>query len=139
MIFTSANQNHFDNFDWELYLSNYKTMITLSKHTKATLWWHFLNMGEPQGYIFFDLRNKEKYLEEYKLFDSMQYIHNNPILWTQGYCSKEQLWWHYLNIEKNPEKAKEMNEHRAFEEEIQKLLKVAEEKATYLKTIHDGK
>ena len=130
MIFTSTNQHHFDNFDWELYLSNYETIITITLpiHTKETLWWHFLNIGEPQGFSFFDLRNKTDYLEEYELFDSIQYMNNNPTLWSQGYSSKEQLWWHYLNVEKNPVRRKEMNEQQLFEEQILKTLQLAEEK-----------
>lgn len=131
MIFLSANQHHYQNFDWELYLSNYQADIKLSKYTKETLWWHFLNVGEPQRYIFFDIRNKQTYLEEYRLFDPMRFVYENPDLVNQGYSTKPQLWWYYINFTKRQQQ-ETLNRNRLFEEEILHLISQAEKSRNFI-------
>ena len=57
MIFVSASGYHFKNFDWEFYLTTYRDVIEYKYNTKEKVWWHFLNIGEPKGYGYFDIND----------------------------------------------------------------------------------
>lgn len=63
MIFVSANKKTYFNFDWENYKKYYPSLCNQGYSTKDEFWWHYINIGEPKGYIYFDIYNKNLYNE----------------------------------------------------------------------------
>jgi len=63
MIFVSANKKTYYNFDWENYKKYYPSLCNQGYSTKDQFWWHYINIGEPKGYIYFDIYNKNLYTE----------------------------------------------------------------------------
>ena len=63
MIFVSANKKTYFNFDWESYKKYYPALCNQGYSTRDEFWWHYINIGEPNGYIYFDIYNKNLYNE----------------------------------------------------------------------------
>lgn len=99
MIFVSAHGNHYKDFDWELYVSNYRDTIEYNFNTKDRLWWHFLNIGEPKGYLFFDINKREINKQD---FNWINYSLHNPYVIFQeqpaseGQTQTSQQFWDYF-------------------------------------------
>lgn len=63
MIFVSANKKTYFNFDWETYKKYYAGLCNQGYSTRDEFWWHYIHIGEPNGYIYFDIYNKNLYNE----------------------------------------------------------------------------
>jgi len=55
MIFYSTNKKSYYHFDWETYKNTYPILSYQGYLTKDEFWWHYVNIGESQGYIYFDI------------------------------------------------------------------------------------
>lgn len=98
MIHESKNGKQFTQFNWELYSTFYPNLHAEGYKTKEELWWHFVNIGESNGYVYFDINDFNNYLERYNNFDCGKYMHflkNTSDINMKG-KSKEELWWHYI-------------------------------------------
>jgi len=105
MIYVSSKKNHYNDFDWVSYLKYYTNLLDEGYTTKEQTWWHYLNIGEFNGYHFFNIHNPNEeitnnILDELTFFDYTVYSNYYPQLKNEGYETKEQLKWHYLNIGK---------------------------------------
>ena len=96
MILFSANNKSYYDFNWEMYKKHYPFLQQKGFITKEHLWWHYINVGEKEGYIFFPLNYQENKTQ--KNFDWEMYNTRYPFLQQQGFVTKEHLWWHYLNV-----------------------------------------
>ena len=74
MIVTSKNGREFDDFNWVLYSSFYTHLKDEGFTTKEEFWWHYVNIGEKTGYIYFDINDLQHYLEVYDNFDCQTYV-----------------------------------------------------------------
>jgi len=86
----------YTDFDWELYLENYSD-LKIMFDTKDKAWWHYINVGEKEEYIYFDISKREYYYNIRNTFDWEFYLINYPDL-KIGYNSHDKAWWHYINI-----------------------------------------
>jgi hypothetical protein len=105
MINLSKNGKQYINFNWKLYASVYPLLTTNGFNTYDELWWHFVNIGEESGYIYFDVNDYDTYLERYKYFNCEKYItfiknKDDINLIDNGFKTKEDLWWHYITTNK---------------------------------------
>ena len=99
MIILSKKKFSFYDFDWQLYNEIYPHLK--EKYvSRYGLWWHYVNIGEQNGYIFTDNKNKEKFLDKYESFDWEFYLTTYPKLLEFGFTSKYQVWHHYISMEK---------------------------------------
>jgi len=55
MIFYSANKKSYYHFDWETYKNTYPILSYQGYSTKDEFWWHYIHIGELQGYLYFDI------------------------------------------------------------------------------------
>ena len=94
----SQNEEKYNNFDWELYLTNYPDLKS-NHETKDKTWWHFINIGEKNDYIYFDIRKRDEYYTGFNNFDWKLYLTNYPDL-KSHYDNKDKTWWHFINIGK---------------------------------------
>jgi len=94
----SQNEEKYNNFDWELYLTNYPDLKS-NYYTKDKTWWHFINIGENNDYIYFDIRKCDEYYTGFNNFDWELYLTNYPDL-KSHYDNKDKTWWHFINIGK---------------------------------------
>ena len=85
-----------DNFDWELYLTNYPDLKTHFDN-KDKAWWHFINIGKKQDFIYFDIHKRVEYFANRDNFDWNLYLTNYPDLKSQ-YGTKDKAWNHFINI-----------------------------------------
>lgn len=63
MIILSANNKSYYNFDWQNYKKFYIQLSLQGYTTKDEYWWHYIHLGEPQGFIFFDINYPNLYNE----------------------------------------------------------------------------
>ena len=92
MILTSRTGKKYIHFNWQLYASFYPLLSNYGFKTKNELWWHFVNIGEPSGYIYFDNNDYSNYVEKYNNFD---YVSYQKIIGDNS-KTKDELWWHYI-------------------------------------------
>ena len=59
MILKSANNHDYRYFDWEFYLATYRNLIENKFDTKDRVWWHFIHIGEPKGYSYFNIYHRD--------------------------------------------------------------------------------
>ena len=87
-----------NDFDWELYLINYPD---LKSHfgNKDKAWWHYINIGKKQDFIYFDIHKRNEYYNGHNNFDWELYLINYPDL-KSDFDNKDKAWWHYINIGK---------------------------------------
>ena len=98
MIYFSDLKYSYHDFDWELYIKVYPNLKDDKYLTKDQLWWHYINIGEKNGYMFLNIHNKNKMIEKYELFNWKLYLEKNIKLIDHGLLTKELLWLHYINI-----------------------------------------
>jgi glycosyltransferase involved in cell wall biosynthesis len=101
MILNSKNGKEYIHFNWKLYLKFYSELNKLGYKTQDELWWHFVNIGEQSGYIYFDISDYNTYLQRYNDFNCEKYItfikeKDKIDLNNNGYKMKEEIWWHYV-------------------------------------------
>ena len=101
MTLVSKNEYKYSDFNWNLYSHIYNNLVKEGYDTKEKLWWHFLNIGEKNGYKFFNIKEYHFYLEKYNNFDDYVYAvfmdrTYKKNLKKDGYITKDQLWWHYI-------------------------------------------
>lgn len=85
-----------EDFDWEEYQLNYD----LSKETYPTrfhLWWHYVNVGQPQGYLYFSKTDNYEGKKKKFNFDWEFYIKKYPYLFDREQVNEHKVWWHFLN------------------------------------------
>lgn len=99
MIFLSQKNFSFYDFDWQLYSELYP-YLKEKYVSQYGLWWHYVNIGETNEYIFTDKKNKEKLADKYDSFDWRFYLTTYPQLLEFGFITKYQLWHHYISREK---------------------------------------
>mgnify|MGYP001104510000 CR=1 FL=1 len=83
-------------FDWEEYAENYEIDQSIYP-TKYHLWWHYVNIGEPNEYIFFSKKRKYDLDKQKNNFDKKFYLQKYKYL----QVPEDKLWWHYLNFGKS--------------------------------------
>ena len=101
MTITSKHGKEFTDFNWILYSSFYPSLKSEGYTTKDELWWHYINIGEQSGYVYFDINDSLHYLETYDKFDNETYItfikkKYKINLIKDGPQTKDNLWWHYI-------------------------------------------
>ena len=106
MIFKSANNHYYQHFDWEFYLATYRQLIENKFDTKDRVWWHFIHIGEPKGYSYFNIHHREANKTN---FNWQEYKNKNQHLVLQGYKTKDQFWWHFMTV-KNENKKEKSNQ-----------------------------
>jgi glycosyltransferase involved in cell wall biosynthesis len=84
----------FNSFDWETYVYNYPHLKDFDNVHKA--WWHFINIGEKEGYIYFDINQREERKQKFNSFDWEMYVYNYPHL--KDFDNVHKAWWHFINI-----------------------------------------
>jgi hypothetical protein len=94
--------NNYENFDWKAYRNYYTYLYNIGFVTKDQLWWHYVNIGKKNNYIFFDINNTNLHFQQY-VFDDEIYSKYYPCLYNDGFITRDQLWWHYVNIGKKKE------------------------------------
>lgn len=57
MIFFSPNKKSYFHFDWENYKRYYYNLSLQGYSTKDEFWWHYVHIGEQNGFIYFDIKN----------------------------------------------------------------------------------
>ena len=85
-----------ENFDWEEYQLNYD----IDKETYPTqfhLWWHYINIGESQCYLYFNKNDNYDNKKKKFNFDWEFYIKKYPYLFDISEVTENKIWWHYLN------------------------------------------
>ena len=107
IIVSQLGYNYYD-FNWNLYSYIYSNLIKEGFDTREKLWWHFLNIGEKNGYKFFNINEYKSYLEKYDNFDEYAYSifmnrKYNKNLKDEGYITKYELWWYYITKDNNNE------------------------------------
>lgn len=105
MILVSEKNNNYNDFDWQTYSKVYPDLVTKGFITKDHLWWHYLNIGEKEKYNFYSIyetnhQDNNELNNTVDTFDDILYDIYYPHLKMEGFISKEQLFWHYLNIGK---------------------------------------
>jgi glycosyltransferase involved in cell wall biosynthesis len=103
MIYISEKKYSFNNFDWKLYSKIYPNLQNEGFISNFDLWWHYLNIGEKNGYIFTDIKNTNKLLDKYELFNWKLYLTTYPQIINDGVITKEQTWHHYISHEHSKE------------------------------------
>ena len=100
MIFVSAHGYHYKDFDWEMYVTNYRDVIENQFNTKDKLWWHFLNIGESKGWLFFDINKREINKQN---FNWSNYSLHNPyvVFPEQSAQTSNQFWEHFFTFNTN--------------------------------------
>jgi glycosyltransferase involved in cell wall biosynthesis len=101
MIFISTNGFYYNDFDWEMYLTNYRDAIEYKFNTKDKVWWHFLNIGEKNAYLYFDINKREI---NKKCFDWVKYSENNPYIVFQESNTpqtSDQFWNYFITFNTN--------------------------------------
>jgi len=98
MISKSLKNKLYIDFDWESYSKYYNHLKKDQFLLKEQLWWHYVNIGEKNGYRFFDLKEKNDNLTNKTLFDSKLYAEYYPFLKKYGFHSHDALWWHYIHF-----------------------------------------
>ena len=98
MIYFSELKYSYLDFDWESYINIYSNLKEEGYITKDQIWWHYVNIGEKNGYLFLNINNKNKMIEKYELFNWKLYLETNPELVNKGLITKEHLWLHYINV-----------------------------------------
>lgn len=101
MILKSKNGKEYTHFNWQLYLYFYPELNKSGYNTQDEVWWHFVNIGEQNGYVYFDINDYNNYLYRYSIFNYENYItfiqNKDKIdLINIGFKTKEELWWHYV-------------------------------------------
>jgi len=89
------------NFDWELYLINYPDLKN-DFDNKDKVWWHYINVGKKQEFIYFDINKRDEYYNGFNNFDWELYLINYPDL-KNDFDNKHKAWWHYINVGKKQE------------------------------------
>ena len=88
------------NFDFDLYIDNYNLKENGGYDTFNKAWWHYVNIGQKNKYIYFDIKKREEYEIQRTNFDDVKYINSYFFLKKINYNTPDKLWWHYLNIGK---------------------------------------
>lgn len=101
MLLNSKNGKEYVNFNWKLYLNIYSELNNAGYKTQEEVWWHFVNIGEPSGYLYFDINDYNTYLQRYNDFNCEDYKSfikkkDKIDLINNGYKTKEEIWWHYV-------------------------------------------
>ncbi len=90
-----------NNFDYELYIANYNLIENGGYDNFDKAWWHYVNIGERNKYIYFDINKREEYNVQRNNFDFEKYLNKYFYLKEDGYDTYDKAWWHYMNIGKN--------------------------------------
>ena len=85
-----------ENFDWEEYQLNYDIDKEIYP-TQYHLWWHYINIGEPQHYLYFNKNDNYENKKKKFNFDWGFYIKKYPYLFDTSEVNEHKIWWHYLN------------------------------------------
>ena len=97
-LFESDLIKFYNTFDWEMYIDNYPHLKNdYESHCKA--WWHYINIGKKEGYMYFDISQREDFSNQKNAFDWVMYIDNYPHL-KNDFEGHDKAWWHYINIGK---------------------------------------
>ena len=96
MIYSSAKNKKFADFDWESYCEYYIHLKKEGFCSKEHFWWHYVTIGEANEYRFFNINEKISNAENKRLFDFELYSEYYPFLKKHGYVTQDELWWHYL-------------------------------------------
>ena len=139
IIVSELGYNYYD-FNWNLYSYIYSNLIKEGFDTREKLWWHFLNIGEKNGYKFFNINDYKTYLEKYDHFDEYAYSifmnrKYNKNLKDEGYITKYELWWYYITKDNNNETSY-FNINERSKNLIQLFIKDDEPKKTIYYFIH---
>ena len=68
MNFVSVKNYHYKDFDWETYVNYYSHLYNQNFVTKDQLWWHYINFGESQNYMFFSIHKCNLHFQLYVFF-----------------------------------------------------------------------
>ena len=79
-----------------MYIDNYPHLKN-EFDTKHKTWLHFTNIGEKEGYIYFDVNQRDENMKKFNLFDWQMYIDNYPHLKNE-FDTKHKTWLHFTNI-----------------------------------------
>ena len=138
MILVSSFGHKYEDFNWKLYSNMYEQLKKEGFDTSEKLWWHFLNIGEKNGYKFFNIKEYQLYLDKYSKFDDYSYSVFMDRMYSidlkkNGIITKEQIWWHHIvkNDEKNYFKISDRNKNL-----IHLFAKDSEPKKTIYYFIH---
>ena len=105
MILISANNHHYQYFDWEYYLATYRQIIDNKFDTKDRVWWHFTKIGEPKGFSYFNIYHRDYHKS---IFNWKDYSSKNSYLFLQGYKKPEQFWEHFISARNVTDKNKQL-------------------------------
>jgi glycosyltransferase involved in cell wall biosynthesis len=101
MIFFSGKNKSYYNFDWQTYKKYYYYLTGYSN--KDEFWWHYIHLGEPNGFIYFDINNNNDHYfisnnsytntntdTDQKLNEEKEIIQNNEI----SICPRKTIYYY---------------------------------------------
>ena len=60
-------------------------------------WWHFINIGEKEGYVYFNINQRHENMKQINSFDWEMYLDNYPHLKNE-FNTKHKAWLHFISI-----------------------------------------